>query len=327
MTIIDTTTPTVKAIYQKYEDTRTDWRRPHLGASQVGAPCDRALWYQFRWCAPPAFPGRVLRLFDTGNKEEARIVKDLRDIGIEVFDEDPHNPGQQIRYADPGCGGHFSGSLDGIGRGFTEAPKAWHVLEFKTSNAAQFKKLKNGGVEKAKPQHFAQMQCYMDWSGVKRAYYFAVCKDTDEYYGERVPYNEVIAYQCRERAKKIIFADEQPARCNGAKPDGWNCKYCQFSDLCFGKVLPEVNCRTCSHSTPVCMDMKGRWDCERYGMIIDTNRQKDEYCKQHIYIPSLVPMDVSDADADAGTITYADGTINGPGAVSSREMRCKYGKR
>jgi len=317
--IPDQENKTISAIYQHYEDTRTDWRRPHLGASLIGRKCPRMLYYTFRWCAAPAFPGRVLRLFDTGNHEEARIVKDLRDIGIEVYDKDPQTNEGQIRYADPECGGHFSGSLDGVGRGFTEAPKAWHVLEFKTSNAKGFAKLKKEGVEKAKPEHYAQMQCYMHWSGIERAYYFAVCKDTDQYYGERVRYDPIAAGLLTDKAKAIIFSDEPPKRISG-NPECFDCRYCDYKSVCHEGQLPEINCRTCSHSTPVIMDMEGRWDCSRLHQFPDCEYQKDG-CPQHIYNPALVPHDVIGADAEKGTITYDNGITNGPGGMSSRDMR------
>lgn len=323
---IDTTPQTVKAIYQHYEDTNGDWRRPHLGASLIGHQCKRYLWYTFRWCAAPSFDGRMLRLFETGNREEERIVRNLRDVGVEVYDRDPKDNTKQIHYSDPECGGHFSGSLDAMARGFEEAPKAWHVCEFKTSNAKQFENLKRKGVYEAKPMHYAQMQMYMSWSKQDRAYYFCVCKDTDEIYGERIQYKNDIAYALREKAKDVIFAPEPPERCNGAKPDGWNCKYCQYVDICFNGELPEVNCRTCAHSTPVIMDGNARWDCNLRKTLLTTLEQKDEYCNYHIYIPALVPIDVADVDAENGTITYADGTVNGPGRVSSREMRCRYNK-
>ena len=315
---------TVKDIYQYYEDTRSDWRRPHLGGSQIGAKCSRSLWYQFHWCSAPNFPGQMLRLFETGNIEEDRVVSDLRHAGIEVYDRDPKNPEQQIRYVDPECGGHFSGSFDGVGKGFKEST-AWHLIEIKSTNTKGYNDLLKNGIEKAKPIHYAQIQIYLKWSGLTRAHYFSVCKDNDKYYNERVRYDKEFAETLTAKAKAIIFAPEPPDGIS-MHGDAWDCKYCDYAPLCKREALPEINCRTCSHSTPKIMDMKGRWDCERLQKLITTDDQKDA-CQHHIYIPALVPMDVSDADADAGTITYADGTINGPGAVSSREMRCKYEKK
>ena len=45
--------------------------------------------------------------------------------------------------------------------GLLEAPKTWHVAEFKTHSAKSFAELVAKGVVLAKPQHAAQMQVYM----------------------------------------------------------------------------------------------------------------------------------------------------------------------
>ncbi len=66
---IETETPTVKQIYEHYVKSAVVMKpRKHLGASQIGHPCLRYLWYQFRWCAESktSFDGRMLRLFETG---------------------------------------------------------------------------------------------------------------------------------------------------------------------------------------------------------------------------------------------------------------------
>lgn len=320
MAKIDTTLPTIKAIYQHYEDTREDWRRDHFGASMAGKPCDRALWYSFHWAMAPEFPGRILRLFDTGNKEEQRLVDDLRGIGVEVYDRDPQNLDEQIRYTDPTCGGHLAGSLDGIGRGFAEAPKSWHVLEFKTSNAAGFAKMQKKGVMETKPEHFSQIQLYLRWSGLTRAFYFMVCKDTDEIYSERIRYDPEYAAALVERAHKLIYMPNPPDGIS-MHGDAWDCKYCDYAPLCKREALPEINCRTCAHSEP--FKAGGQWSCLRHAHFVDADTMR-EGCPDHIYLPSLVPVDVADADPERGTITYADGVCNGPDGVSSCEMRKKY---
>jgi hypothetical protein len=58
--------------------------RPHMGASQIGKPCDRRLVYGFRHAAHKQHSGRMLRLFSRGHKEEITLVQHLRDIGFEV---------------------------------------------------------------------------------------------------------------------------------------------------------------------------------------------------------------------------------------------------
>jgi hypothetical protein len=210
--------PTVEAIYKQYESKAGDPFRDHLGASLIGTECMRSLWYSFRWATKPKFDGRVLRLFQSGFREEARVIDDLRSAGITVYDRDP-DTGKQIQYSS--FGNHFAGSLDAIAQGFPEAPVAFHVLEVKTSNARSFKAMQKDGVKKSKPPHYSQMQMYMLWSGLDRAMYLVVNKDTDEIYQERVHYDKAFAEQLEDKSFRIIFADEPLDKC-----EGFSCKFC-----------------------------------------------------------------------------------------------------
>ena len=174
--------PTVKAIYEHYEASRDNGHRPHLGGSQIGNPCSRALWFQFRHALSQSFEGRMLRLFETGDREEERIVANLRAIGVEVWEVDPKT-GRQINYT--ACGGHFGLSLDGIGIGFPES-KEPHTLEFKTMNDKSFAQTKMKGVRISKPIYWAQCQVGMHLADIDRCYFFAVNKNNDEIYSERI---------------------------------------------------------------------------------------------------------------------------------------------
>lgn len=132
-------TPTLTAIYASYEARQGDGFRDHLGASIIGKSCARALWYDFRWVTPSRHSGRLLRLFETGQLEEDRMVRNLRATGATVLEVDP-DTGRQFRVE--AHGGHFGGSLDGVALGLLEAPKTWHVLEFKTHSAKSFADLR-----------------------------------------------------------------------------------------------------------------------------------------------------------------------------------------
>ena len=112
--------PTVEAILAAYEAEAGDGFREHLGASVIGRECDRALWYEFRWVTRAAQAGRMLRLFETGRLEEDRLIRNLRRIGVTVLDVDPETGRQWHVQAH---GGHFGGSLDGVGLGIPEAPQ------------------------------------------------------------------------------------------------------------------------------------------------------------------------------------------------------------
>lgn len=273
--------PTVEAIYTAYAGESSKQRpRAHLGASQIGQPCRRALWYAFRWHARPAFSGRTLRLFETGKREEERVYNNLRAIGATVHEVDPAT-GRQFSYADHG--GHFCGSMDGALQGIPEAPATWHALEIKTHNAKSFGKLKDKGVQVVKPEHLMQMQVYMGWSGLERALYFAVCKDTDELYCERVPANDGAFQGGRLKALMVIEAATPPDRHETL------CEWCEYREVCAGNRLPLVNCRTCVYATPVTTGTGAHWTCTRDNHDIPVLLQ-ERGCDHHLFIPESLPF-------------------------------------
>jgi len=302
--------PTVTKIYQSYVDANKDWRREHLGASLIGNECERSLFYSYRWCTVPKFGGRILRLFDTGNNQEERLLTDLRNIGCEVYDRNPET-GKQIAYEE--FGGHFAGSLDAVVRGFEETSE-WNVVECKTINTKGFNQLKSKGVKIAKWEHYCQIQCYLSWSGLTRAFYLCVCKETDEIYGERIYYEQSIADKMIDKAYRVIFANEPSYMVSDSDKD-MRCRFCQHQDLCRGRCLPEVNCRTCAFSDVI---EDGKWSCARFKKDIPSLSQRNG-CPAHVFIPKLVPLEQTDADNDRGWIMYGD-IINGAGATASKDL-------
>jgi hypothetical protein len=294
---------TVEAIYKSYEDKEAaneHVSQGRLGMGSMGSECDRQIWYAFRWAVPPEnFEGRKLRLFETGKREEERMIADLEAAGILVHPYDPET-GEQWEVV--GLNGHFVGKLDGIGSGFAEAPKAVHVLEFKTHNDRSFKDLQKKGVEQAKPGHFAQVQLYMHYTGHERAFYLAHNKNTDELYSERIAYDTQAAVLLIARAERIILADEPPPRLheNPESKAAWQCRYCPAIAACHFRAMPErTNCRTCLSSTPV----DGGWHCNRMNQVNDVHMQKLG-CSLHLYLPGLVPGMQCDMNEEANTVSY-----------------------
>ena len=293
--------PTVDAIYQAYEMKADNGWRPHLGASVIGRECDREVWSIFRWVTEANHSGRLLRLFDTGNHAEPRMVADIRATGATCMDVDP-DTGRQYRVE--AHGGHFGGSMDGVALGLREAPKTWHVAEFKTHGEKSFLKLKKEGVEKSKPEHFTQMQVYMHLTGMTRAFYLAVNKNTDELYSERIRYDQEFAERVMKRAGKIINSVTPPVR-QSEDPSFWKCKFCAHWDNCHGGELPARNCRTCMHSTPT---EDGGWVCEKFDNVgLDLQAQK-EGCISHRFIPPLVAGEQIDMDGEHVVYEMRNGT-------------------
>ena len=287
---------TVETIYRKYETSHVESSRAHLGASMIGRECNRALWYGFRWATVPSFPGRVLRLFQRGHDEELYFIKDLLAIGVQVWAEDDN--GKQF-----GCtfhGGHFAGSCDGVAKGLPESPNKPHLLEFKTHNHKSFALLKKNGVRESKPEHYAQMQVYMHGLGLTRAMYMAVCKDTDELYTERFEYNEDDAQDLVKKAGDIIATDTPPPGIS-ARAEFYKCKFCDHADVCHRDALPNVTCRSCTHSFA---DMKnGGWKCCFHDREITTEQQR-QGCDKHLFNHHLVPHELVDMDPVNNRILY-----------------------
>lgn len=287
----------VELIYKSYEEDEDTDFRDHLGASIIGLECDRRVWYSFRWATRSAHEGRLLRLFETGQREEARLTENLRRIGVSVQDVDPATHKQwQVRDST----GHFGGSLDGVGHGFPEAPKTEHVLEYKTHNDKSFRDLLKHGVKKSKPQHFVQMQIYMHLRKLTRAFYLAVNKNTDELYRERIHYDIDFSTRMAARAQRIIQDPNPPARIT-EDPSWYQCKMCNHNAVCHGKTVPERHCRSCMFSSPI---DGGQWHCAKYDNLISPEKQRIG-CISHRYLPSLLVGAVQiDADESCEWIEY-----------------------
>ena len=292
---------TVKAIFDHYEEIGdAEPVRGYLGASIIGHPCSRYLWYTFRHCCKPKFDGRMRRLFETGDLAELRFIKNLIDIGCKLHYIDDNGAQFEVK----ALHGHFSGHMDGCAYCIPEAPKTWHVLEFKTHNAKRFKILERERVQKAQPKHYAQMQAYMHLTGMTRALYLAVNKDNDDLYSERVRYEAEYATQLIEKAKGIIVATTPPERV-GSRPDSRNCKWCDVQSLCWGhkherdilNVIPEcpalpisvLSCRQCCHAEPVMSGQYGQWTCKKYKRGLSPECQV-RLCEDHLVLPGLLTM-------------------------------------
>jgi hypothetical protein len=297
-----TISPTIAAIEAAVVAAETRDFDHVIRGSSIGHPCERHLWYRFRWAREPeAFDGRKLRLFHTGHAEEVRMVAWLRLAGVEVQAVDPET-GEQWEVV--ALDGHFKGHLDGIATGVFEAPVTPHLLECKTHNTRSFEQLKKHGVAVSKPEHVAQMQIYMHLKGLTRAFYLAKHKDSDELYAERIRYDAAQAVALLAKAGRVRDANHAPARISD-DPDFFQCRWCSSHAICHGGGWALRNCRTCLASTPVA---GGQWKCERFDRILSIEDQKAG-CSSQLFLPSLVQGEQTDADETTVTYAMPDGSM------------------
>lgn len=272
-TILREILPQIEDAYRGAED----GFRGHLGASLIGRECPRHIWYGFRWCTKPEFPGRIIRLFNRGHLEEGRFVAALMAAGFAVWQSD--DSGQQFRII--GHRGHFGGSLDGVGRGFLELPTVPMLLEFKTHNANSFKKLTEG-FRNSKFEHFVQMQIYMGHYNLTHGLYMATNKNDDGFHAEIIEYDDSVRRQFEDRAAMIIDAENPPKRISNSP--GWHaCKFCSDAPVCHKNQPPEVNCRTCESSKPI---DDGKWWCRLHDVELDKETQH-KGCKDYTLLKTI----------------------------------------
>lgn len=291
--------PTIAAIDAAVEAGHAPQHDLVIRGSAIGRPCERHLWYRFRWAhQPEAFSGRMLRLFETGHLYEPTIVAHLRAAGVTVHEVDPETGEQwEVEALD----GHFKGHTDGKVEGVLEAPVTPHLLEIKTHNDKSFQQLKRSGVAVAKPEHVAQMQVYMHLGGLTRAFYIARNKNDDELYAERVHYDAAQAGALMAKAERVLGA-ARPLPGVSSDPAYFVCRFCSSQTVCHGGAMALRNCRTCLHSTPV-MGGDAAWRCERLGRDLSIADQLAG-CGQHLFIPDLVPGEQVDAAEDGSSVTY-----------------------
>ena len=298
--------PIAEAIEAAYSAAQSPADYLTLRSSEIGEDCERKLWYRLHWTIEPKrWTGRMLRLFETGHREELRVIDNLGRIGVQVFDEQ--------KRINPMADGLLTGSIDGIALNVPSANKTDHLLEIKTHNDAQWTAWRRGGVRKSHPKHFAQMQAYMSALGLKRALYCAHNKNTDELQFERIEADNLFAIQLESKAKRIAFNKTIPAKCSES-PDFWTCKLCEFHEVCHGEGTVRKHCRTCIFSSFVRHD-GGKILCEKHNQQLGFEDQQSG-CISHLFIPALVHGQQIDADEIKNTITYRmkDGStfVDGP---------------
>lgn len=252
----------IKADINEYcRVTYDDGHRNHLGASLVGRPCERELWYTYRWVESGHFDGRMQRLFNRGHKEEHRWIEWLLGIGCQVWATT--ETGEQVRVN--GVGGHFGGSLDST----IILPERYGIPEpmlgeYKTYKDKTFQKLVKEGVKRVKPDHFAQMSIYGRKRQLRYGLYCPINKNDDDIRPEIVELDWGYGQDLERKAEAVITSQYPPPRINES-PSFHVCKFCNYNKVCHEGKPYEKNCRSCLYAVPV---DNGEWKCHAFNNII-----------------------------------------------------------
>jgi len=214
-------------------------RRAYLGASRLGAACERALQYEF--VDAPVDPGRetdgrMLRVFERGHVIEDCMARWLCAAGFDLRTR--NDAGEQIGFAalDDRLQGHVDGVIVagpdlGHGSGY---PALW---ENKCLGNKSWRDLEKHRLAVAKPVYAAQIALYQAYLELHEhpALFTAVNADTMEIHAELVPFDAQLAQRMSDRAVKLITATEAGELLPRAfsDPTHVECRMCPWQDRCW----------------------------------------------------------------------------------------------
>jgi hypothetical protein len=226
--------PTLDAMRRVFETMgNNEKKRDYIGASSIGNPCARQIWYDYQGMPKKPFDSATLFRFADGHSTEAVICARLRLVqGIELWTE---QEGKQFGFAD--FDNRFRGHVDGIIRGIVQAPKTTHVLEVKcTEDLNKFRKAKFDHGEKNALKnwnevYFVQAQLYMFYFKLDRHYTIVASPGGRDMDSCRTEFDPEVAQRYRDRAFELLQAKEAPPRIS-EKKDFFICRWCAHAEHC-----------------------------------------------------------------------------------------------
>lgn len=261
--------------------------RPYIGYSGLNATCHRATWYAFRWVDFRYIRPQLKRIFERGDLEEQRIIKDLKAAGMQCY---AIIEGEKVEITgaigEPqeeiiGIGGHVHGHIDGRVIGVPGAEKTEHLLEIKTMNDKKFKDYLKHGLEKVHPQYWGQIHSYMGKTGLTRCLFCVTNKNNEERSFKRYKFDENVFKDMEAIAVDILTSELPPQKIGDAI--WFECKFCDYRDTCHNNKPILRSCRTCKECS---IEDFGIWRCELTNQPLTMKEQFDA-CKYYEAIEGL----------------------------------------
>lgn len=300
--------PTLEAVDRKIAEYQDKTRRGYLGMSSIGDSCARKLWYGFRWVSEVEFNAASLKRFADGHAGEDVQAERLRLLSFIHLDTHTKDGGQ---FGATDHNGHFKGHSDGFIQGIMEAPKTQHVWEHKQTAIDRLKALEKlierdekKALEEWHGIYYAQAVMYMFYFKMTRHYMTVASPGGRESISLRTNENKRRAESLKNRALTIITS-RLPMVKVSTSPAYFECKMCDHYSLCHGDGLPQMNCRTCCHSTPELDGYAGRWTCALYQCDISEDQQRVG-CPSHVVIPQLIAEHAEAIDADCDPVKWVE---------------------
>jgi len=211
-------------IDQFYLDRQRDREQHHFYITDAGK-CPRQIFFKFKNVPRKEMEANILRLFDHGDHMHKLIMKSLLSTrDVHVVASEVNVPPQEL----------ISGRADAI----ISDGKELYVLDIKSMNSMIFKNL-----TEPKEENVNQVQLYLHYFKIPKGILLYVDKDKLELKEFIVNYNQTKAeFLLKNLAnlKKQIDSSIIPSRIPDY-PETWQCKYCQFREVCDIGEAGEMN--------------------------------------------------------------------------------------
>jgi len=196
-----------------YLDQQRDKEQARFYISDAGK-CPRNVFFKFKKAPREKMDARILRIFEHGEYLHRNIFNILYRLKIGITTEIPI-PAQAI----------ISGRADAILCINNEN----YVLDIKSINSMVFKNL-----TAPKQENLYQIQLYLHYFDIKKGILFYIDKDKQEIKEFLVDYDPQLVQSLLngfQNLKAKIESDIVPRRLPDW-PENWQCKYCQFKEIC-----------------------------------------------------------------------------------------------
>jgi len=213
------------------EDQRPDPEMTYIKPSSLAKGCLRYVAYELQNQPKPPFDSRVGRILSVGTDSHRRLQRGLSraTLGQEVFFEVPEY--------------RIHGFCDGIlyvpAEAAEDGKASLWALEFKTTAASEFDKLKVAGIPKEEHTRQAQIYlwgieaCYHGLVQLKGAVIYYENRDTLEHLAFEVLPDPVAISELLGRVTAMLSELENGILTEDVvPPDHWAHRYCPFLEIC-----------------------------------------------------------------------------------------------
>jgi hypothetical protein len=195
---------------------QSDEPRNYIGASAIGNPCERAIWYGLNKPESKFIDPKLKLTFEIGKRLESLLL-DILSHSFALFNSEFKEKTYPL----------FKGTIDAIFRINDQD----YILEIKSANDSSFNIFKKKGVRLWYPEYYDQIQSYMGMSGIHRCYLLAINKNTSELHDELIIFDEQRYESLVSKAIRIGDSICEPERINNSA-SFFRCKMCHFRDVC-----------------------------------------------------------------------------------------------